>query len=471
MQPIARHEFRLPIVDESHLKQFIRLAWGIEIPDVQVCPHHSTPWRAFCDAYFAHNSVVVWKASRGFGGKSFLLSLLALTEAVTLKADVNVLGGSGEQSENVHRYNQEYWTYQGAPASLLVSDPSKRETKLRWGNTIKALMASQRSVRGPHPQRLRLDEVDEMALGIFDAAMGQTMADRGIAAQTVISSTHQYPAGTMTEALKRAWERNWPVHEWCYRESLEPHGWLAASEVERKRGEVTRLMWETEYDLQEPSAQDRAIDKPAVESMFRQELGEMDGGNREYIELEAPVYECEACGLAVELPQEIEPVCPRCGGRLAQVGEYTTGADWARKRDFTVIVTIRDDVCPARVVAYELMGRMGWPLMVGRFNERLRRYPGRGFHDGTGIGDVVAGYLEVGAEPVLMVGRTRSDMLTEYIGDVERNMIESARIESLYQAHNASYDDVFGAGHLPDPLAATALAWRGVRDRPDWGFV
>jgi hypothetical protein len=39
-------------------------------------------------------------------------------------------------------------------------------------------MASQASVRGPHPHRLRLDEVDEMALDIFDAAMGQTLEGR-----------------------------------------------------------------------------------------------------------------------------------------------------------------------------------------------------------------------------------------------------------------------------------------------------
>jgi hypothetical protein len=57
-----------------------------------VCPGHSTPWRAFCDAYFARTPVQVWVASRGFGGKSFLLSLLGLVEALTLGADTNLLG-------------------------------------------------------------------------------------------------------------------------------------------------------------------------------------------------------------------------------------------------------------------------------------------------------------------------------------------------------------------------------------------
>ena len=53
------HDFRLPITDEGHLKKFVELAWGMRIPDRQVCEDHSTPWRAFADAYFAHPSEIV----------------------------------------------------------------------------------------------------------------------------------------------------------------------------------------------------------------------------------------------------------------------------------------------------------------------------------------------------------------------------------------------------------------------------
>jgi hypothetical protein len=52
-------------------------------------------------------------------------------------------------------------------------------------------MASQKSIRGPHPQRLRIDEADDVALGLLDAAMGQPMSKPGIAKQTVFSGTHQ----------------------------------------------------------------------------------------------------------------------------------------------------------------------------------------------------------------------------------------------------------------------------------------
>src|SRR3990172_4386865 len=78
---IADREFQLPLQTELQLVDFIHLAFGIRLPNQQICANHSTPFRAFADAYFAKSPLVVWKASRGLGGKTFLLSLLSLVEA------------------------------------------------------------------------------------------------------------------------------------------------------------------------------------------------------------------------------------------------------------------------------------------------------------------------------------------------------------------------------------------------------
>jgi len=428
------HRFSLPIKSEEDLREFVWLSWGVRIPDIQVCEGHVSPWRAFSDAYFAIDPVSVWKASRGFGGKSYLLALLGLTEAVTLKADVNILGGSGLQSERVHSYMQEFWNYDNAPRFLLASDPIKRETRLGWGCNIRALMASMSSVRGPHPQRLRMDEIDEMDLRILEAAQGQTMGKGDIRSQTVMSSTHQYAAGTMTEVLKRAKGLGWGVYQWCYREtSADPVGWLDKEEVARKRTEVTKAMWLNEYELQDPSPESRAIDGRAVGKMFRRGLGEFVGANNEYIEIEEP----------------------------EEGADYAHGADWARKQDWTVIITFRVDVNPIRLVAFKRMGRMPWDVMVGELDKRVARYGGSGSHDGTGLGDVVDGYLQSpGIEPVVMVGRRRSDLLSQYIAGIERGEIESPYIEFMENEHRlASVDDIYGSGHLPDSIAAGALAY------------
>lgn len=453
------HKFTLPITDENTLKAFVRVTWGIKIPDKQVCENHCTPWEAFCNAYFAKNTVCVWKASRGFGGKSFLLSLLGLTEAVTLKADVNILGGSGEQSERVLKYNQEFWRYESAPTHLLASDPSKRQTTLTYGNTIQALKASQASVRGPHPQRLRLDEIDEMDIRILDAAMGQPMNKKRngvqIKQQTVLSSTHQYANGTMTEILSRASEKQWSLAEWCFLETAEPHGWLSLQEIEQKRQDVTKAMWEAEYCLQDPSPESRAIDTSKVNIMFKKSLGEYDGRNGEYIEAEPPLYVCKVCG-----KESIEQ--KECCSRKQKKAKYSTGSDWARKVDFSVIVTLRTDCNPMRVVAFERCQRLPWPVIVKKFDDRVKRYGGTATHDGTGLGDVIDGYIKCYAESFVMVGRARSDLLSEFIAGIERGEIVSPKIDFMEGEHRyASVDDVFGRGHLPDSIAACALAFRG----------
>lgn len=458
------HQFKIPIVNEDALKAFVLHAWGVKIPDLQVCEGHSTPWRAFADAYFAVDPVDVWKASRGFGGKSYLLALLGLTEAATLKADVNVLGGSGLQSERVHDYMQQFWSHSGAPRRLLASDPIKRETRLSWGNSITALQASMKSVRGPHPQRLRLDEIDEMDLKILKASQGQTMGKDGISSHTVMSSTHQYADGTMTWALKEANKRGWAVHQWCYKEtSANPAGWLDLLEISRKRSEVATSMWESEYDLQEPSPESRAIQPDKVAAMFDRSLGSHLGSNNEYLEIEEPAIKCKDRGCEWEGPG-VDPSgieCPECGGKVIRA-KYTTGADWAKKQDWTVIITFRTDVSPMRLVAFHRMGRMPWPTMVEQYNKRIRRYRGSSAHDATGIGDVVDAYITSGAgsEPVIMAGRPRQDLLSNYISGIERGEIVSPHIEFMENEHRlASVDDVYGSGHLPDTMAAGALAY------------
>ena len=87
-----RQRRRVPTGTDDDLLAFVEETFGVRIPAVACCPGHVAPAQAFCDAYFSRADVAVWKASRGFGGKSTLLALLALTEAITLKADVTVLG-------------------------------------------------------------------------------------------------------------------------------------------------------------------------------------------------------------------------------------------------------------------------------------------------------------------------------------------------------------------------------------------
>jgi hypothetical protein len=239
------------------------------------------------------------------------------------------------------------------------------------------------------------------------------------------------------------------VHN-CYRETQEPHGWLPLKEVARLRGMITDLMWRTEYELQEPTGENRAIDQDAVRAMFT-------GG---------------------DLNGDPDPNA-----------DYAHGADWARKTNRTVVLTFRKptepdaDADPAddpnagtdarrgplTLAAITTAAREPWPTMVGYLEAHVRKYGGPAIHDGTGVGDVVAGYLNVEANAFIMVGKARADLLTEYVHAVEHGEIlipddGSQDIRIFKKEHTfATFDDLYGAGHLPDTIAAAALAYRAAR--------
>lgn len=434
-----------PPRNDEELWHYCLNYFGVAIPVSRCCPKHVSPFRAFADAYFARHSMIVWKASRGLGGKSMLLALLALVEQVTLGASVSLLGGSGEQSKRVHKYmtgedpnvRGKFWESPLAPRWLLKDPPTQTETRLTNGGFLKTLMASQTSIRGPHPQRLRLDECDEMDWDIFEGAMGQTMAANGIAAQTVMSSTHQYPDGTMTKILKMAAEapRPWLIYEWCYRENLEWErgGWLAPSEVERKRNEVSAMMWAVEYEMQEPSPEGRVIDADAVRNLFQERVGVYTGNpNTSFRKI------------------------------LPGNGDYYHGADWAKTQDWTVLQTNwRNPKGPDFMAAWSRSGRQKWPLMIGMLNDRIAAYGGPCIHDSTGVGDVCHDYLEHDATGFdFRAVKRRQEMLTNYIAAIERGDLIYPMIGWMFREHlYATYDELYGNGHLPDSISAGAMAW------------
>jgi hypothetical protein len=476
--------------DELHAA--VKKYFGVDIPRVAICKNHCAPFTAFADAFFARQHMSVWKASRGFGGKSMLLALLALAEAVFLGAQVNLLGGSGEQSERVLNYMNGdempecFWGAPGAPVHMIIGGEDdgllKKLTKISNGGYIKALMASTKSVRGPHPQRLRLDEADEMDLNIFDSALGQPMRRLGIDEQIVASSTHHYANGTMTEILKRAKENKWGIYEWCYRENLETvGGWLEQDTVDKKKAIITANMWLTEYENQEPNPDGRAIDIDLCNAAFKETLdqwgrpgieAEWEGNPNEYIEVEAPYKgkEPEPLCFRCKHPYDDDDVeslfCGLCGiqRHLTRPGVYATGTDWAKKKDWTIITTLRTDVYPARLVAFLRIGRLDWPSMVSKLEERIKRYGGGSFHDITGIGDVINDYLKVASEGQMLVGYERHELLSHYISAIEHGKIIFPRIKWMYDEHRlASVEDVYSSikkFHLPDTMASGALAWK-----------
>lgn len=437
-----------PPRDDDELYHLVTALWGITIPRYSVCPDHDAPFDAFSNAFFAREPMALIHGSRGLAGKSRLMSVLGLTNGVVWGADTNILGGSLAQSNNVLESMAEAWRSPTSP-KYMIKESTQTKLELTNEAKIRPLTASQRTVRGPHPPRLLLDEIDEMDLPILDAALGQPMPQKNwlgvtIPAQTTMGSTWQYADGTFTTVRKRFVDNNLPIFTWCYRESANPHdGWLSPEFIEQKKREIPREMWRVEYELGEPSIGNRAFDTPSVERMFDEDPPEPLKVARDYEEYCIEQYRIDR--------------------------DYVVAADWAKQQDYTVITVWDVTYLPIRMVYYLRFNRQPYPVMIGAFNKLQQRYFADGIHDATGLGGVVADLIEGTARNFLMTGRQRDDMLTEYVSAVENDRVKAARINSIYSAHKyCTVEDLYSRGqdfHLPDEVCSAALAWKMVSRR------
>ena len=158
-----------------------------------------------------------WIASRGFGGKTFLLALLAAANAILFETDVIILGGSGQQSARVVECLHHLLAAGQVPPAWLASAPTFTKTTFAWGNTIH-LTASQTAVtRGPPHACCSMRSIE--IASDSGSRPGPTHGPSvGVRHQTVMSSTH-IPMAPVTAMRRRADELGWPVYEWSGKRS------------------------------------------------------------------------------------------------------------------------------------------------------------------------------------------------------------------------------------------------------------
>ena len=439
-----RIHLQRPPVTKDELWETVRILWGVKIPRVQVCPDHVAPFDAFAEGYFGNEANwALWYGSRGTG-KSLMLALLVLTKAAILEINATLLGGSMAQSQNVQEHIENLLLHPGAP-TWAVAAQIQTQITFTGGNWIRPLPASQKTVRGPHPQMTALDEIDEMEKKVYDAAMGQAMKKanaRGIEVDEMVvaSSTWQNPVGTFQEVRDEALKKGLPVRTWCYREVLKtpenPSGWMDPAFIERKRVSVPAELFRVEYELGEPAGGSRAFD--------------LDKLNKAFVHMDT-VDERHAADDDLWVFEE-----PRTDAW------YAVGADWAKEKDKTVIVVSRVDTTPHQVVYLRRVNRKPWPEMIKMFNDTLNRYQAVAAHDGTGIGNVVNDLIDERAHKIVMVGRARTELLVEYISAVEQGLYVMPSNTPAFDSHKATtVEEVYAPGkwnsHLADDVAAFAI--------------
>ena len=205
--------------DPEELLDFIEIFWGIKVPRGKVCPEHTPPAEYIVASYFEEILDCVCWANRS-GGKTLNGALVTWLESVFKKGcETKILGGSGEQSLRMYEHIKSFIT---PPFQHLVEGEALRtRTHLVNGSNIQILTASTKSVRGPHPQKLKLDEVDEFEGRIYEAALLIPKSARGIRASVQIYSTMHKAYGLMNKVITEAAECGYRVFKWCVFDVIE----------------------------------------------------------------------------------------------------------------------------------------------------------------------------------------------------------------------------------------------------------
>jgi hypothetical protein len=204
---------------EGWLRGVVRHLTGVEIARRKVCRGHHAPWEYFRDLYLDPPALALVLGPRG-GGKSFLSALdTHLRSRSTPGFGTRILGGSRAQSAQVHEALRDL-VVRGLDGDA-VEKLTKEGATYANGSEVSILSASSTSVRGPHVPSLKLDEVDEIAPEIREAAMGMCMNRRGARASVVMTSTWHRVGGPMSELMDRAHAGEFPMYHFCTFDVLE----------------------------------------------------------------------------------------------------------------------------------------------------------------------------------------------------------------------------------------------------------
>jgi len=164
---------------------------------------------------------IIWACRAG--SKTFLYGGLDTwyKSCVNPRLETKILGGSEGQSLLSYEAINTFWKLTELEKEFLVRPMLKQSGEWKNGSKISILAASSKSVRGPHPQVLKLDEVDEIDEQVYNDALSQPQGKYGYPSSLGQFSTNHNIDGQMDRAIEKAELSGTPVYRYCIFEVLE----------------------------------------------------------------------------------------------------------------------------------------------------------------------------------------------------------------------------------------------------------
>ena len=244
------------------------------------------------------------KGPRG-GGKSKILGALGFVTWYLRLLSIVDMGGSLQQAQGVYNYFVSHIFSSPSIVKSLPNEPTMKETKSDKGNYFKAVAASPKAVRGPHPDHLYIDEACETKAELILDAM--PMVNTSSSSLIVATSTFHKIFGWFQETWDQAPELGWVRLSWdsfdvCRqfdpaiwddaRLNLEipdlaklkeraagrtgdPQGWIPVENlIQAWREKTTVDYFDVEFMGSRPSAEGMVNDPEDVDACVIDELGE-----------------------------------------------------------------------------------------------------------------------------------------------------------------------------------------------------
>lgn len=234
-----------PRTDEE-LHTWIKVNLGMDIPRVQVCDDHVSPFTFIADLYFERVGSAVAMANRG-GAKTMSSAIVHFLNSMFKPGCESVTVGAIEQQslrayENVNKLILAHGKVAQAKDHPEIISKIMRETLFANGSKLEILPGTVSAVNGPHPQKVHADEVELMDPSVFQEsrnmsqtrtiiesdANGKEIGRRKILAQDWITSTRKRAAGPMQRILdaianaeKNGLKPPYKLYVWCVFETAE----------------------------------------------------------------------------------------------------------------------------------------------------------------------------------------------------------------------------------------------------------
>jgi hypothetical protein len=96
--------------------------------------------------------------------------------------------------------------------------------KIKWhnGSVNEILVASMSGINGPHPQKLKMDEVELIPWTILQEAFSTVQSKNGVESVMILGSTRKFAAGPMQRLVEDSIKRgNIKLFQWCIWETVE----------------------------------------------------------------------------------------------------------------------------------------------------------------------------------------------------------------------------------------------------------